>query len=91
MELVDVSPALAPARQIALALELADDAMGRALRDPDAVGDLAQPDARIARDAQEDVRVVGEEVESGDAAILATHVMESKICDACNANHVYLV
>jgi hypothetical protein len=78
MHLIDVAPALAGPREIALALELADDAVGGALGDPDAVGDLAEPHSRIPGDAQEDVRVVGEEVEAGDDDSLMREALESK-------------
>ena len=78
MDLVHVAPALSATGEVALALELADDAVGGALGDADAVGDLTQPQVGVARDAQEHVRVVGEEVEAGDAVSVASPVLGGK-------------
>jgi hypothetical protein len=47
-------------REIAVGDELADDAVGGALGDPDLVADVAQAHAGIAGDAQEDLCVAGQ-------------------------------
>jgi len=49
------------AGQVALFLEVGDDALHGALGDADACGDLAQPEAGVLRQAEQDVTVVGEE------------------------------
>jgi hypothetical protein len=41
--------------------ELGEDPLGRALGDPNVLGDLAQADIGRLRDAEEDLSVVGEE------------------------------
>jgi hypothetical protein len=52
-----VAPAAALAREVAVADELADDAVRRALGDPQALADVAQADARVVGDAQQDLRM----------------------------------
>src|SRR3954447_8898545 len=58
---VMVAPPPPLAREIAGRLELVDDAVHRALGDPDRVADLAQADARVARNAREHLRVIRQE------------------------------
>jgi hypothetical protein len=58
---VVVAAALAPARQVAGVGELADDAVSCTFRDPDSLADVAQPNARVVRDAQEHEGVIAEE------------------------------
>jgi hypothetical protein len=41
--------------------EVGDDALGGSLGDPDLLGDVSKPDVRHAGDAEEHLRVVGEE------------------------------
>lgn len=53
---------MALAQHVALVDQLGEDLVGTALRDPDSSGDIAQPDAGVMGDAEEDVSVVGEEV-----------------------------
>jgi hypothetical protein len=61
LDLVDVAAADAPADDVLLVDEVGDDALGGALRDAHPRGDVAGPDLRIARDAEQDRRVVGHE------------------------------
>lgn len=62
LDLVAVPAALSLAEHIALVDQLGEDLVGAALCDPDSNGDVAQPDAGVMGDADEDVGVVGEEV-----------------------------
>jgi hypothetical protein len=62
LDLVAVPSALPLAHQVALVHQLGDDPVGGALGYPDGDGDVAQPDAGVASNADQDVRVVGEEV-----------------------------
>jgi hypothetical protein len=48
-------------REIARGVELVDDAVDGALSDPERVADLAQADARIARDARQYLGVIRQE------------------------------
>jgi hypothetical protein len=57
---VAVAPAVALAHQVPGVNQLSDDPMGGALGDADPVADLAQPDIRVARDAEQDLAVVAE-------------------------------
>jgi hypothetical protein len=61
VELVLVAPTDALAGQIALRDEVRNYALGRAFRDANALGYIAEPDFGILRDAQKHMRVVGEE------------------------------
>jgi hypothetical protein len=61
VDCVVVAAPLAPARDVARGLELADDAVSGSFGDPDRVGDLTQPGAGIGGDAEESPGVVGEE------------------------------
>jgi len=56
-----VPAALADPHQVARLLQIGDDALDGSLGDADPLGDLAHPDLGLARQAQEDVGVVGEE------------------------------
>src|SRR2546429_9480493 len=60
LDRVVVAAAVALARDVPGGGEVADDAMGGALGDPDRLADLAQADAGILGDAQQDLGVVGE-------------------------------
>ena len=53
------------AQHVALFDQLGEDPVGGALGDPDRGGDVAQPDARVTGDADEDVGVVGQKVPAG--------------------------
>ena len=61
LDLVAVPPPVARAREVARVLELDDDALHGALGDPYLLGDVPDPAIRIPGDAQEDVRVIGQE------------------------------
>jgi hypothetical protein len=45
--------------------EVGDDLLSRALADADAISDLADPDGRVERDAQQHVAVVAEKDPTG--------------------------
>jgi hypothetical protein len=60
-ERVMATPPPSLACEIAGRLELVDDAVNRTFGDSDLVADLAQPNARVARDAPEHLRVVRQE------------------------------
>jgi len=60
-EAVMVAPSASFDLDVASVDEVAQDRMGRALRDPDAFGDVANPHVGFPRDAEQDVHVVGEE------------------------------
>ena len=60
--LVAVSSAVSLAQHVALLDQLGQDPVGGALGDPDRCGDVAQADARVMSDADEDVGVVGQKV-----------------------------
>ena len=64
LDLVPVAPSFTLAQDVALGDQLRDDLVGAALRDPDRFGDLPQPHAGVARDAQKYMRVVAEQVPS---------------------------
>lgn len=58
---VPVSAADTPPLDIAVAVEVAQDRLGRALRDPDQLGDVAYADVGASGDAHEDEGVVRQE------------------------------
>ena len=58
---VEVSPAIADPVEVAGGDEVADDALGGPLSDPDPFGHVTQADAWIAGNADQGVRVVGQE------------------------------
>ena len=58
---VSVAAPDALGRDVAAVDQLGEDALGRALGDAHAFGDVAQPDVGRLGQAQEDLRVVGEE------------------------------
>jgi hypothetical protein len=62
---VDVSPTNALASDVAVLDELGDDPVGASLRHPDGLGDVAQANAGVVRDAQQDLSVVREELVLG--------------------------
>ena len=68
VHLVVVAASLALAADVAGLDELGDDPLRRALGDPDLGRDVAQADPRVARDAQQHVRVVREEGPGAHAA-----------------------
>ena len=61
-DLVAVSSALSLAQHVALLNQLGQDPVGGTLRDADRCGNVAQADARVMSDADEDVGVVGQKV-----------------------------
>jgi hypothetical protein len=61
-DLVTVSAPMPLTQHIATVHQLGQDLVGAALRNADYSSDVAQADARIMGDAQEDVRVIGQEV-----------------------------
>lgn len=61
-DLVAVSPAPALAQHVPLFDQLGHDPVGGALGDPNRRGDIAQADARVMSDADEDMGVIREEV-----------------------------
>jgi hypothetical protein len=65
LDLVAVPSALSLTHHVALVDQLGDDAVGGALGDPDGGGDVAQPNAGVTSNADQDVRVVGQEVPAG--------------------------
>jgi len=62
---VDVSPADPLASDIAVIHKLGDDPVGASLRDPHVLGDITQANARIVRNAEQDLSVVCEELVLG--------------------------
>jgi hypothetical protein len=62
LDLVDVSPPASLAMHIPLVDELGEDPVSASLGDPHSGGDVSQADARIARDADQDMGMPGEEV-----------------------------
>jgi hypothetical protein len=60
-----VAPPAALARDVAGGLKLADDAVRGALGDPNPVADVTQADARVVGDAEQGLRVAGEEGPAG--------------------------
>src|SRR4051812_35706789 len=69
LDRVVVASASSSTRDIARLLELSDDPMRRSFGDPDALPDLAQADARIVRDAQEHLGMVGEKSPFGQVCV----------------------
>lgn len=65
LHLVGVAPALTGAAQVPGVDELADDALGGALGDPDDRCDVAKAYPRIPRDAEQDVSMVRQERPAG--------------------------
>ena len=61
MDLISVSAADLLVGQVARLLEFGHDPLGGSLGDPDLCCDLAHQDIRVLLDAQQDVRVVGQE------------------------------
>ena len=61
IELVSIAPTLFGSVQVAGADEVSDDSLRRALGDPDPLGYVPVPDARILSDTEHDVRVIREE------------------------------
>jgi len=62
---VVVAAPVAPARDVAGVGELDDDPVRGAFGDPDRLADLPQADARVMRDAQQYLGVVGEKRPAG--------------------------
>ena len=60
-DLVVVATATANSRDVSGLLQLPDDALHGALRDADQIGNVAHPNLRLARQTQENVRVIGQE------------------------------
>jgi hypothetical protein len=61
VDLVAVAAADTFTTDVARVLQLGDDALGGALGDADALGDLSQEHIGVLGDAQQDVRVIREE------------------------------
>ena len=59
-DLVAIPTTLANSLEVPSFLQLGDDPLNGALGDPDQLSDVAHPHLRLPRNAQEDVRVVGE-------------------------------
>ena len=66
-DLVAIASALPLAQHVALLDQLGQDPVGGALGDPYRCGDVAQADARVIRDAGEDMGVVGQKVPAAAA------------------------
>jgi len=66
---VVVTAAAPLTREIAGARQLGHDAVRGALRDPNLLAEVAQPDRGILRDCDEDPRVVGEEAPVGQRLV----------------------
>lgn len=60
MNPVVITPPFANALEIALGLEVGEDALHGALGDPDELGDVTNACRRVGRDTDQDVGVVGE-------------------------------
>jgi hypothetical protein len=58
IDLIAIAPTLLRPNEIAVADEIGDDLLRRAFADADAVGDFADPDPGVARDAEQHVAVV---------------------------------
>jgi hypothetical protein len=65
-DLVAVSSPLSLAQHVALFDQLGQDPVGRALRDPDRGGDVAQANSGVMSHAHEDVGVIRQKVPAGD-------------------------
>ena len=65
VDLVDASPTNSLANDVAVLDQLGDDPMSASLRHPYGLGDVAQTNAGVVRDAQQDLRVVREELVLG--------------------------
>ena len=61
-DLVAIAPAVPFAQHVALLNQLGQDPVGGTLRDANRCGNVAQADARVMSDADEDVGVVGQKV-----------------------------
>ena len=59
---VAVATSLALAFDVAGLDEVGQDSLRGSERDPDVVGDIAQPNLGVAGDAEQDLRVVGDEL-----------------------------
>ena len=75
-DLVVISSALSLAQHVTLFDELGEDPVGGALGDAHRSGDVAQADARVTRDAGEDMGVVGQEVPAGRRADFCDCLLE---------------
>ena len=67
---ISTSATVALAFEVARLLQLRDDALRRTLGDADQVRHLTQPHIGVLGDAQEHVRVIGEEGPLGHASIV---------------------
>jgi len=65
LHLVDVSPSDSLANDVAVLDQLGDDPMGASFRHPHGLGDIAQTNTGVVRDAEQDLRVIREELVSG--------------------------
>ena len=65
LHLVDVSPTNSLANDVAVLDKLGDNPMGASFRHPHGLGDIAQTNAGVVRDAQQDLSGVREELVSG--------------------------
>ena len=65
IHLVDVSPTISLANDVAVLDQLGDDPMGAPLCDSHGLSDIAETNAGVVRDAQQDLSVVREELELG--------------------------
>jgi hypothetical protein len=61
VDIVAIASAFTNAGQIAGLLQIADDPLDRAAGDPDAFGQIAEPNARLSGDANQDMGMVAEE------------------------------
>ncbi len=78
LDLVVVPPSVALTQDVALLDQLGEDFVGASLRDSDRGGDVAQADAGILTDAEQDVGVVREEVPAGRRfACLLCHLLKN--------------
>ncbi len=81
IERVRVASAVARAFEVAGFDQVGHDALGRALGDPDGVGDIADANARIPGDAQQYMRVISQErpaLHAGSLARDATNFVADK-------------
>jgi hypothetical protein len=79
LDLVAVPAAMSLAEHIALVDQLGEDLVGTALGDPDGSGDIAQSDAGVMGDAEEDMGVVGEEVPAASHGLRSCLPLFSRI------------
>jgi hypothetical protein len=68
-DVVEISSALALAREVALGDQFPHDALGPALGDLQGRRYIAHPDAVISRDQQEGIAMIGQQTKTADGAL----------------------